>query len=101
MFQETLVVGAPPTDPGGVDAISTKFSNTGVIEAIDKHAGVAATRGAVIPEMPEPPTANVNAVAKVQQVTTSVSQGRPPTIVNAGTYRSSIDVVAVGVNVHF
>ncbi|HET8935132.1 MAG TPA: hypothetical protein VFN67_16905, partial [Polyangiales bacterium] len=100
MFQETLVVGAPPTDPGGTDAISTRFSNTGVVDAIDKHSGVAATRGAAIPELVEPAMAT-DGVGKVQQVTTSVSQGRPPTIINAGTYRSSIDVVAVGVNIHF
>jgi hypothetical protein len=103
MIQETLTVGAPPAPPGqgGVASIFDTFSKTGVVTQIDKHAGAAASRGDVIPVLTEPAPAHIDGTARVVQNTTQVAASAPPWIINAGTYRSSIDVVAIGANVHF
>jgi hypothetical protein len=99
IFQETLVVGAPPYDTG--DNISAKYASTGVIEAIDKHSGVAPSRGEDPPLLIEQPPPRMDGSARLIQNTTQVSAGKPPWIINSGTYRSGFDVVAIGANVHF
>jgi hypothetical protein len=100
IIQETITVGAPA--PGKLNDIYKEFESTGQVSAIDKRAGVAMSRGEVIPELPEvPPAAPEDAKGAVLQNTTQTSSTNPPWVINSGTYRSSIDVVTVGVNVHF
>jgi hypothetical protein len=110
IFQETLTVGAPSapdtiTTPMLItpaQQIYTTYAKTGVVDQIVKSAGPIVIRGMdapVVEEMPKP--TKIDGTAKLLQNATSVPPGSPPFIVNSGVYRSSIDVVAVGVRVHY
>lgn len=98
IFQETITAGAPPPDTA--DKIYTRYQATGEIDAIDKHSGVA-PRGMQAPQLDETPPAQVDGQARLAQNLARVVAGNPPYVINSGTYRSSIDVVAVGVHVHY
>lgn len=100
IMQETITVGALPH--GEIGAIYKEYETTGHVSAIDKRAGVAMSRGQMIPPLEEAaPATPETAKSAVLQNTTQTSSSNPPWVTNAGTYRSSIDVVALGVNVHF
>lgn len=99
IFQETLVVGAPPH--GMASDIYKQYAKDGTITAIDKHAGQVGVDGSDPPILEEPKPAQVDGTARLSQVAPYATAGTPPYIVNSGTYRSSIDVVAIGANVHF
>lgn len=99
MFQETLVLGAPVNDTN--DKIVGRYNMTGLVDAIDKRVGAPASRGMEVPPLEEQKPARVDATAALPQNATQASSSRPPYVVNAGTYRSSIDVIAIGANVHF
>jgi hypothetical protein len=98
IFQETLVVAAPPAGVGS--KISDVYTMTGVVNQIDKHSG-AAPRGTDPPERLEVPPANPAGTAGLTENLTRVVAGSPPFIVNSGTYRSNIDVFALGLHVHY
>jgi long-subunit fatty acid transport protein len=98
IFQETLIAGAPPPDTGS--KISVRYAQTGEIDAIDKHSGTA-PRGMEAPVLTEQAPSQVDGTAKLAQNLTRVVAGSPPVVINSGTYRSSIDVVAVGLHVHY
>jgi hypothetical protein len=99
IFEETIVVAAPEYAPG--ETSYATFSATGVINTIDKRVGVA-PRGEQPKLMPEPPlTQSADGSARLVQNVTKAQAGQTPWIINSGTYRSSMDVVAVGMNVHF
>jgi hypothetical protein len=99
IFQETIVTAAPNAESG--DVIYAKYAATGEVTTIDKRVGVA-PRGSQAPELLEPPlTQPADGQARLAQYVTKSVNGQAPWIVNSGTYRSSIDVLAVGVNVHF
>ncbi len=99
IIQETLVVGAPT----GQDAstIYTEYTNTGRVTAIDKHVGTLASRDDTLPVLTEPNPTKGDGQARLMQVVTKTQGGQPPWIVNSGTYRSGIDVLAVGIHSHF
>ena len=104
MFDETIVVAAPEHADGM--AISAAYAaagnNSDAIRNIDKRVGVAASRSqpaAVLEETNKP--ANPDATARLAQNVTKSPNGTPPFIINSGTYRSHIDVFAVGLNAHF
>jgi hypothetical protein len=100
IFQETLTVGAP-NDARGNDIYEKEYKPTGHVTQIDKSSGTVA-RGASAPVLEEDPKpASVDGSARLTQNLTKTSAGEPPWIVNSGTYRSSLDVVSVGMNVHF
>lgn len=98
IFDETMVVAAP----SHLDA-TTIYNNTPIGQAptnIDKSVGIAG-RGTLPPlEELNKPTAP-DGVARVKQVTTKSPAGQPPYIINSGIYRSSMNVVAIGVHGHF
>jgi hypothetical protein len=99
IFQETIVVAAPDNESG--ETIYPKYTATGEVTTIDKRVGVA-PRGSQAPVLPEPAlTQTADGKAKLAQYVTKSVAGQSPWIVNSGTYRSSINVVAVGMNVHF
>jgi hypothetical protein len=98
IFQETLVVGAPPHDTG--DNIYARYSATGVVDAIDKSVG-APPRGQLPTVANEVPPPHIDGTAALTENVTKSTAGRPPYVINSGTYRSGIDVVAIGANVHF
>jgi hypothetical protein len=99
IFQETIVVAAPQDEPG--ETSYKKFSDTGVVDTIDKRSGVA-PRGEQVKVLPEPAlTQAADGNARLVQNVTKAQAGQTPWIINSGTYRSSFDVVAIGMNVHF
>lgn len=102
IFQETLIVAAPPHIAGAESY--PEYDETGVVKGNDKFVGAITSRsdpngGQVLLE--EPSQGRPDGVAALQQNTNVTSPGEPPYITNAGRYRSSFDIVAVGVNVHF
>ncbi|HET6336612.1 MAG TPA: hypothetical protein VFG30_25490 [Polyangiales bacterium] len=99
IFQETLVTGAPQDEPGAMSY--EKYAQTGEVTTIDKRVGAVA-RGTVQTPLEEPnPNAKRDGTARLAQYVTKSVDGRPPWIVNSGTYRSNFNVFAAGVNVHF
>lgn len=91
--QETLVVGAPDHAP--ITQGWTEFDSTKKITTVDKR----------IPDrmepLNEPQIGSVDGRARLTQNLSKVIAGQPPFIVNSGTYSSSLNVVSVGVNMHF
>jgi long-subunit fatty acid transport protein len=106
IFQETLTVGAPSVPPEHVppepaaNTIYGDYAMTGVVDHIAKNVGAVA-RGGEAPVKPEPSPGKIDGTARLTQNTTTVPPNNPPFIINSGTYRSGIDVVAVGVRVHY
>jgi hypothetical protein len=100
IVQETLVVAAPAHMDG--KPIYDEFARSGEINNIDKRVGVVARGQPVPPPLEEinPPT-NPDGIAGLPQNVTKVSADKPPFIINSGTYRSGIDIFAIGANVHF
>jgi hypothetical protein len=103
IFQETLVVTAPPHAEG--DTISAAYQASGnnedTIRAINKRVGVMASRSDPPPDILEEPTQKGDGVARLTQNATKSPAGEPPFVINSGTYRSSINVVSAGMNLHF
>jgi hypothetical protein len=100
IFQETITTSAPGTEADTGQAIWNRWNMTGEVDAIDKHVG-RAPRG-MTGQFLEAPVAGVaDGVAKYPQILTKGVAGAPPMIVNTGTYRSSIDVLSLGVRVHY
>lgn len=97
IFQETLVV-APPAhrDRAEIDMNPTR------IRAIDKTVGAPTDRfGGGVHVLNEPAVAHPDGVARLTQNSAMTAPNQPNYITNAGRYRSSIDVLAVGINLHF
>jgi hypothetical protein len=103
IFQETLEVAAPAHRPGTDIDAEYQQNRDAPINGIDKSIGFMRGRSdpppPVVEERNRP--SSPDGVARVSQVTTRSEPGRPPYIVNAGKYVSSIDVVSVGVHAHF
>jgi hypothetical protein len=98
-FQETIVTGAPSHELG--ETSYPRYAQTGDVTTIDKRVGVV-MRGQTLPPKEEPPlTEPRDGTGRVAQYVTRSVAGQPPWIINSGTYRSNLDVFAVGVNVHF
>jgi len=98
IFQETLVVGAPSHQ--NFDVIGMQYASTGAVNNIDKRVGVP-TLGMPGPPLEEAKPAAVDGEARLTQNFSKALPGTPPAIVNAGTYRSGIDVVSISLNVHY
>jgi hypothetical protein len=101
IFQEDIVVSAP--QQLGANQIFEEQYRTGKpITNIDRTVGTQLTRTDVLPVLKEKnPPASPDGEARLTQVVTKAQSGQPPWIVNSGTYRSDMDVVAVGVHAHF
>jgi long-subunit fatty acid transport protein len=99
IFQETLIVGAPKHE--NFDVIGAQYVATKTVSNIDKRTGPRGT--ADMPQLPrEEPNPTVGAgEARLTQNFSKALPGTPPAIINAGTYRSGIDVLSAGVNMHF
>lgn len=105
IFQETLIV-APPAHRARQDVydeyIATGGANGGVVNGIDHSVGVPLDRtGAGVEVITPPSQGTPDGTARVQQIVSNTAEGQPPYVTNAGRYRSSFDMVSVGVNVHF
>jgi hypothetical protein len=103
VFQETLIVQPPPHLERN-DAYAIFESTDGrFLESIDKTVGVEIERGTGrgIDVLDAPSQGSADGTARVRQVVSRVATGQPPYITNAGRYRSNLDLLAVGVNVHF
>lgn len=98
IFQETLVVGAPAHE--NFDVIGMQYAQTHTVTNIDKRVGVPSSSMPLTPRE-EPKPASIDGEARLTQNFAKALPGTPPAIINAGTYRSSIDVVSAGLNVHF
>jgi len=100
IFQETLVVAAPMHKTG--EAIyEEEYRVTGKVSNIDQRSGTAASRGMQAPVLAAENPAGAHGEARLTQNLTKTSAGEPPVIINSGTYRSGMNVLAVGMNVHF
>jgi hypothetical protein len=99
IFQETLVVGAPPH--ADYQTIGMQYVQTKTVTNIDKRSGPRGTAEMPQPPREEVPPAAVDGEARLTQNFAKDLPGTPPAIVNAGTYRSGIDVFSAGVNMHF
>jgi hypothetical protein len=99
IFQETLVVSAPPHE--NLDAIGTNYIATNQVTAIDKRTGLASASNPTPAPREEPRPATSDGEARLTQNYSKVLRGTPPVIINSGTYRSGIDVLSAGVTVHF
>jgi hypothetical protein len=113
IFQETIVVGAPPHENGTMitDCYSpptppppTPVSCTtpkGQLASIDKTVGspkdINGTGTRVLNEAPQ----STDGTARVAQNVTRFTSGDPPFLINSGRYRSGYDVLAIGATVHF
>ncbi len=103
IFQETLVVAAPP-HRSRIEIGEERYEGDEVrdVREIDKEVGTLVDRaGTGMQVLEEEPLKDPDAVARFEQPITQTTVTRPPYIVNAGTYRSAFDVLAVGLNVHF
>jgi long-chain fatty acid transport protein len=104
IFQEEIVV-APPAHANAADIDTARFMNNGAPVNIDKTVGVQTGFGPVGSNgqyvLENPPVADADATAAQAQVLQRTAQYKPPYIINSGTYRSNIDVLAVGVTAHF
>jgi hypothetical protein len=99
IFQEDVVVAAP--QDRSRELSYPDYVATGQVTTIDKRVGTA-PRGTDPPVVPEPAYKQTpNGTARVAQYVTKSVAGQTPWIINSGTYRSSFDVVAVGMNIHF
>jgi hypothetical protein len=119
IFQETIVVAAPehqhrseiyacyapaPVNPTEPPPTQTCNAPPGEIANIDKSAGPPVLAGGATTQPPvleEESQGSPDGTARLDQNLNRVSNGEPPWIVNAGRYRSSFDIIAAGVNVHF
>ncbi|HEX7480833.1 MAG TPA: hypothetical protein VF331_23730 [Polyangiales bacterium] len=103
MIQETIVVGAPLHEEAS--DIYTRYVAGGQITTIDKRVGTQLTLAQRPPikyengGVSDGPAGDGR--AKLVQVVTKTSADHPPWIVSSGSYRSGIDVVAIGVHSHF
>lgn len=97
IFQETLVVAAPAHQ--NFDVIGADYKATGRVQNVDKRAGVPSA-GPLTP-LEEQRPASVDGEARLTQNFAKALPGTPPAIVNSGTYRSGIDVISAGLNMHF
>jgi len=104
IFQEDIVVAPPPHAPAAEIDVARQMNN-GVPVNIDKTVGVATGFGPVGQNgqyvLENPPVSNPDATAAQVQVLQRTAQNKPPYITNSGTYRSNIDVLAIGVTTHF
>jgi hypothetical protein len=96
IFQETLVVGAPPHETFQV--IGMQYATMGTVSNIDKRVGIPS---AMSVPLEEPHPGPGDGEARLTQNFAKALPGTPPAIINAGTYRSGIDVISAGVNMHF
>ena len=110
IFQETIIAEPPPDQDRGVIAScyagtaqdpSVCLAPPGKIGAIDKSAGPLLSRGMNPPKLEAPSQGTPDGRAKLQQQLTTSAANQPPYIINSGRYRSNIDVIAAGINVHF
>jgi long-subunit fatty acid transport protein len=110
IFQETITAEPPPHQARG--EISPCWAGTatdpsvclappGQIRSIDKSIGKVGADRTLPPVVPEPAHGKGDGTAKLTQQVTITAAAQPPYIINAGKYRSNIDVIAAGVNVHF
>lgn len=100
IFQETLVVAAPDHKTG--EAIyEEEYKVTGKVSNVDKRSGTPPSRGMPAPVMEEIKPTSPDGSARLTQNLTKTAAGEPPVIINSGTYRSGMNVLAVGMNVHF
>jgi long-subunit fatty acid transport protein len=93
VFQETLVVGAPPHEPVE-DAVEGDPSS-----GFDKGVGRTATDPGYVLEEQNPPK-NPDGTAKLEQ-SVLYPTGAPKRVVNAGTYEASFHILAVSVSYRF
>ncbi len=98
--QETLVVQAPPHRDR--DEIYAEYVEAGAVNAIDRRVGVPIGRDTEgLPRLDAPRQGTPDGTANVAQVVSTAAIDQPPYITNAGRYRSSFDMLALGINVHF
>lgn len=126
IFQETLIVAAPEhknrfdiydaadvlDDQGNIVSVTPDYLNdldgngNGIVRNIDQTVGVLTDRfapegmnGLVV--LPAQVSGKPDGVAALQQNTNTTTGYQPPVITNAGRYRSNMDVIAIGANIHF
>jgi long-subunit fatty acid transport protein len=98
IFQETLVVAAPAHQ--NVDVIGAEYLASGRVVNIDKRAGLPSSETPLTP-LEERKSASVDGEARLTQNFAKALRGTPPAIVNSGRYRSGMNVISAGMNLHF
>jgi hypothetical protein len=103
VFQDTLIVAPPPHLERNEAYARFEASDGRELSTIDKTVGVEIGRGTGkgVDLLFAPSQGPPDGTASVRQVVSRVATGQPPYITNGGRYRSNLDMLAVGVNVHF
>jgi hypothetical protein len=99
IFQETLTVSAP--EHKNFDQIGMEYAQTRTVQNIDKRVGLPSSTMPLTPLEERQRGQPSDGEARLTQNFAKALPGTPPLIINSGTYRSSIDVVSAGLNVHF
>ena len=102
IFQEELVVALPShMERSAID--DARIMGDGTVYNVSKRVDAPTDRGGLngTVVLEEPSQGASDGTAKVNQILSRTGPDQPPWIINAGRYRSSIDVLAVGINVHF
>lgn len=98
IIQETLDVAAPLHET--FQTAGMRYMQTNTVTTIDKRVGAPGTPEFMTPREEVRPAAP-DGEARLTQNFAKNLPGTPPFIINAGRYRSGIDVVSVGANMHF
>jgi hypothetical protein len=103
VFQDTLIVAPPPHLERNAAYARFEASDGRELATIDKTVGTEIDRGTGkgVELLFAPSQGPADGTASVRQVVSRVATGQPPYITNGGRYRSSLDMLAAGVNVHF
>jgi long-subunit fatty acid transport protein len=95
IFQETIVVGAPAHKPFA--EIGMDYATTKTVANIDKRVGTPPSPA----PLEEPNPGPGDGEARLTQNFAKALPGTPPAIINAGSYRSGLDVFSAGMKVQF
>jgi len=100
IFQETIIVAPPPHRPR--TEIYAEYAAMRPVRQIDTTVGTPLDRAGNGTQMLEAPSQGAaDGEARLDQNLNRIAENQPPWLINAGRYRSGLDILAVGVNVHF
>jgi hypothetical protein len=95
---ENLIVAPPPHRDAS--EISDTYATEG-LRNVDQRVGPAPDRSTPAPILEAPLPGQPDGEARLSQNLVQVASGQPPYLVNAGRYRSHMNVISAGLHFHF